>query len=71
MKNFLSSVADFVREEDGASAVEYGVLVALIAVAVIVTVQLIGTQLNAAFARVSACLAAPSAANCAAPAAAN
>jgi pilus assembly protein Flp/PilA len=37
------------RDETGATAVEYGVMVALIIVAVIVTVGLIGTRLNAAF----------------------
>ena len=33
----------FVREEEGATAVEYGLMVALIAVVIIVAVALIGT----------------------------
>ncbi|MFP5372482.1 MAG: Flp family type IVb pilin [Actinomycetes bacterium] len=37
------------REEKGATAVEYGLLVGLIAVAIIVTVGLLGTQLNGLF----------------------
>jgi pilus assembly protein Flp/PilA len=38
-----------VREEKGATAVEYGLLVGLIAVAIIVTVGLLGTELNGLF----------------------
>jgi len=60
MKNFLSSVTNFIREEDGASAVEYGILVALIAVAVVVTVAAVGQQLNTVFEKVRACLASTS-----------
>ncbi len=36
-------------EEKGATAVEYGLMVGLIAVAIIVTVQLLGTELNGLF----------------------
>lgn len=56
MKNFLSSVTNFIREEDGASAVEYGILVALIAVAVVITVAAVGAQLNTVFLKVKNCL---------------
>ena len=42
------------REERGAAAVEYGLLVALIAVAVVVAVGLIGTKLNTTFCTVVA-----------------
>ena len=38
--------------EDGATAVEYGIMVALIAAVIIATVVLIGTKLNAAFVKV-------------------
>jgi len=44
------------REDDGATMVEYGLLVALIAIAVIATVTLIGTQLNNLFLRVKTAL---------------
>ncbi len=37
------------RSEKGASAVEYGLLVALIALAIIVAVTLLGTNLSAMF----------------------
>ena len=37
------------REDRGATAVEYGLMVGLIAVAIIVTVALLGTELNGLF----------------------
>ena len=42
----LGSLKD---REDGAAAVEYGLLVGLIAVAIILTVTLLGNKLNALF----------------------
>lgn len=39
----------FVKDESGATAIEYGMIAALIAVVIIVTLQTIGTKLNAAF----------------------
>ena len=41
------------REDRGATAVEYGLLVGLIAVAIIVTVGVLGTQLDGLFQSVS------------------
>ena len=38
-----------IRREDGATAVEYGLMVALIAVAIIATVALLGGSLNGVF----------------------
>jgi pilus assembly protein Flp/PilA len=45
------------REEKGATAVEYGIMVALIAVAIITAVGLMGTQLNTLFTSVTTELA--------------
>ncbi len=42
------------QSERGAAAVEYGLLVALIAVAVVVAIGLLGTKLNATFCEVVA-----------------
>jgi pilus assembly protein Flp/PilA len=42
----LQTVRNFVRDEEGASMVEYALLVALIAVVVIVAVTTIGTRAN-------------------------
>jgi len=38
-----------IRNDEGATAVEYGLMVSLIAVAIITTVGLLGTQLNDMF----------------------
>lgn len=54
----------FMKEESGATMVEYAVLVALIAVAVIATVVLLGTQIDTLFERVRQCLIDPNAAAC-------
>ncbi|MGH9155931.1 MAG: Flp family type IVb pilin [Acidimicrobiales bacterium] len=45
-----------VREERGATAVEYGLMVSLIAVAIIITVGLLGGKLNTLFNDVQASL---------------
>ena len=42
-------IKKFVREEEGATAVEYGLLVALIAVVIMAAVGTLGTNLNAKF----------------------
>jgi pilus assembly protein Flp/PilA len=44
MRKFL---ADFVADESGATAIEYGLIAAGIAVAIIAAVQSVGTALNA------------------------
>lgn len=41
--------ADFLREEQGATMVEYGLMVALIAIVCIFAVSTIGNNLNAVF----------------------
>ncbi len=46
-------VRKFLREEAGASAVEYGLLVALIAVVIITAVTTLGTNLSAKFSSVA------------------
>jgi len=42
-----------IRDEKGATAVEYGLMVALIAVVIIVSVALLGTNLNTVFSNVA------------------
>jgi len=46
MKNRLSRL---VKNDSGASAIEYGMIAALIAVVIVGTLALIGPQLNGAF----------------------
>ena len=55
MKN---AIQQFLREEDGVSAIEYGLLAGLIAVAVITTVTTLGTNLRTVFTTISNKLAA-------------
>jgi pilus assembly protein Flp/PilA len=44
------------KQDEGATAVEYGLMVSLIAVAIIVTVGLLGTELNTLFTTITAAL---------------
>jgi pilus assembly protein Flp/PilA len=53
MKSLLTKIKNFVREEEGASAVEYGLLVALIAVAIIGAVTMLGQNLSTMFTNVA------------------
>ncbi len=49
MKNLMSKAKSFIRDEEGASAVEYGLLIAGIAVAVMGAIYTIGTNMNTKF----------------------
>lgn len=49
MYTYLESLLRKNRDERGATAVEYGIMVALIAVAIIVIVGLLGDKLNILF----------------------
>jgi pilus assembly protein Flp/PilA len=51
MSKFL---ARFVKNESGATAIEYGLIAALISVAIITAVTAIGTKLSATFETISA-----------------
>lgn len=50
MKNLL---VRFVRNESGATAIEYGLIAGLIAVVIIGAVTLVGTDVQAVFTRIS------------------
>ncbi len=49
MQTLMNQIKAFIRNEDGASAVEYGLLVAGIAVAVMTAIYAIGTTLSSTF----------------------
>lgn len=53
MRNFVTK---FVRDESGATAIEYGLLAGLIAVVIIVGAGLLGTNLNTLFTNIANCL---------------
>lgn len=45
----MKAIQKFLREEDGVTAIEYGLIAALIAVVIIAAVTIVGTQLNKTF----------------------
>jgi pilus assembly protein Flp/PilA len=49
MKKFLNSVVNFVKREDGPTAVEYAVMLALIIVVCITAITALGTNANKTF----------------------
>lgn len=66
MEKFVLATRRFLRDEEGVTAIEYGLIAALIAVAIIVGAGLLGTNLNDLFNDIATCVAtAPSATACA------
>ena len=57
MQSVRQFVVDFVKREDGPTAVEYAVMLALIIVVCLVAITAIGTNANKTFSTVSASLA--------------
>lgn len=53
MQNIIATAKRFINDEEGATAVEYGIMVALIAAAIVVTVTALGAKLNAVFTAVT------------------
>jgi len=49
MSNSKTFLSKFLKDESGATAIEYGLIAAGIAVAIIVAVNLVGTSLTAQF----------------------
>ena len=52
----VSVLKRFVQDESGASAIEYGLIAALVSVAAILALQSLGSSLNSMFSRVSSTL---------------
>lgn len=48
----MKSVANFINDESGATAIEYGLIAALISVVIITAATTLGTQINATFTRI-------------------
>ncbi len=57
MKNFAGSIVRFLQEEDGPTAVEYAVMLALIIVVCLAAVGTIGTSANTKFIEVGDAIA--------------
>lgn len=49
MNDLMQGVMRFLKDEEGVTAIEYGLIAALIAVVIIAAVTLIGAQLNTTF----------------------
>lgn len=56
MKNFVHSVKRFLQSEDGPTAVEYAVMLALIVIVCLAAISSVGTAANAKFMDVAASL---------------
>ena len=56
MDKITQSFKNFWNDESGATAVEYGLMVALIAVVIIGSVQLVGTNLDTVFGAIATAL---------------
>ena len=52
----MKTLKNFIRDEDGATAIEYGLIAALIAVVIIGAVTSVGTSLEGTFNDVEAAL---------------
>jgi pilus assembly protein Flp/PilA len=52
----IKFIQTFARDEDGVTAIEYGLIASLIAVVIIAAVTLVGTNLNTVFLTVAAAL---------------
>ena len=64
MKSLFKGFVSFLRDEEGVTAIEYGLLAALIAVAIIVAAALVGTRLTCIFNRVASCLISSTSGTC-------
>jgi pilus assembly protein Flp/PilA len=58
MKATMNNLQNFIKDESGATAIEYGLLAALVALGITVGATALGTQLGALFTRISTRLAA-------------
>lgn len=57
MRSFLSTVTRFLNSDDGPTATEYAVMLALIIIACVATISLIGDGLNTTFGNVATAIA--------------
>jgi pilus assembly protein Flp/PilA len=55
----MNLISRFVRDESGATAIEYGLIAALISVVIITAVTAVGTNLSTTFTAISNALATP------------
>lgn len=56
MSKIISAVRSFIADEEGVTALEYGMIAALIAAVVVGTVTSLGTNINGAFSKIAEAL---------------
>jgi pilus assembly protein Flp/PilA len=56
MEPYMTKLRNFLRDENGATAIEYGLIAACISVAILLAIQTVGTNLNNTFTNVSTAL---------------
>ena len=54
----MNALMNFIKDEEGVTAIEYGLIAALIAIVIIAAVRLVGTNLDTVFDRIGAALTA-------------
>jgi pilus assembly protein Flp/PilA len=59
MSNFISAVKTFVADEDGVTALEYGMIAALIGAVIVGVVSTLGTTIKGKFSLIATALTAP------------
>jgi len=64
VNTLVRNLRAFRKRDEGASAVEYGLLVALIAVIIAAAVAVLGSTLSGRFDRTNTCIANPNETNC-------
>ena len=62
MRNFTKSLVNFIKKEDGPTAVEYAVMLALIVVVCIAAITTLGSNANSTFSYVGSTIKPPAAA---------
>ena len=58
MKNWMNNIRSFFQDEEGVTAIEYGLIAALIAVVIIASVDSVGDQLVIIFGKIATALGA-------------
>ena len=56
MDKFILATRQFMQDEEGVTAIEYGLIAALVAVGIIVALTALGTSLTTIFGEISAAL---------------
>lgn len=56
MKNLTQGITRFLREDEGVTMVEYGLIAALVSIVTIVALGAVGTQLDTLYDRIAVCL---------------